>query len=38
VSLLLFADDSLILFSANGGDTQELIRILGVYEEFSRRL
>jgi len=35
VSHLLFADDSLILFRADGGDAQQLQGILNLYEEFS---
>lgn len=38
VSHLLFADDSLILFRANGGDAQKLQSILALYEECSGQM
>ena len=38
MSHLLFADDSLILFHANGGDAQHLQGILDLYEECSGQM
>jgi len=38
VSHLLFADDSLILFRANGSDAQHVQGILDLYEECSGQM
>lgn len=38
VSHLLFVDDSLIMFRANGGDAQALQSILQIYEECSGQM
>lgn len=38
MSYLLLADDSLILFRANGGDAQQLQSILNIYEECSGQM